>query len=258
MDTAKIAKAAKMLADAWRDKYQIKEFPADLRPANRADAYAIQDEMARLLGYEVIGWKLGMTAPAGLKASNMDGPIPGRMFKVHFAEGPATMKRSDFINPVMEPEFAFRLTADITPREEPYTREFLAAVAVLHLAIEVAGQRFVPPQFDGMMMIADDGGNAAFVAGPQVPGWQNMDLPGIASELYFDGELAAETLTGDARCDPLWVLEWLANDLSARGITLPSGSWVSTGSGTKQMPLGDHKETIASFAGLGKVALTLV
>ncbi len=258
MSTDKIARAAKLLADAWRDKYQIKEFPADLRPADRAEAYAIQDEMANLLGNEVIGWKLGVTAPAGLKGLNMDGPVPGRMFKPTFAETPAVMKRSDFINPVMEPEFAFRLTADIAPRAEPYTQEFLAAIAVLHLAIEVAGQRFVPPQFDGMMMIADDGGNAAFVAGPQIPGWQNLDLKGTRSELYFDGELGAESLAGDDRCEPLWVLEWLANDLSARGITLPAGSWVSTGSGTKPTPLGDHSETIAVFGDLGKVALTLV
>lgn len=258
MGNTKTARAAELMANAWRDKVQIKDFPADLRPATRAEAYAIQDRMAELMGFEVIGWKLGVTSPNGLKTLKMDGPVPGRMFAPFFAQSPATMKKADFIDPFMEPEFALRLTADVTPRKEPYTREFLAAISTLHLAIEVAGVRVAQPQFDGLMMIADDGGNAAFVVGPQIPNWTTMDLRKVASTLEFDGKLGAPTLSGDDRCDPLWVLEWLANDLSARGITLSKGAYVSTGSGTKPTALGAASETVAVFEGLGKVKLTLV
>ncbi len=254
MTTEKCARAAELLAGAWREKRQIKDFPSDLRPADRAEAYAIQDRMADLLGFDVIGWKLGMTSTNALKKTE---PIPGRMFAPFFAQSPATMRKADFIDPMIEPEFAFRLTADVPARAEPYTREYMAAVAVLHMAIEVAGVRVPQPQFDGLMMIADNGGNAAFVAGPMVPNWAKLDLPRIVSRLEFDGERGAESLSGDDRCDPLGILVWLANDLSKRGIGMAKGCWVSTGSGTKPTALGSHAKAVAVFEGVGTVELTL-
>ena len=43
--------------------------------------------------------------------------------------------------------------------------------------------------------------------------------------------MVAEGLTGDARCDPVWVIAELINDLSRRGIGpgLRAGEIVSTG-----------------------------
>jgi 2-keto-4-pentenoate hydratase len=254
MTNDKITRAAELMAAAWREKRHVRDFPADLRPATRAEAYAIQDKMAALLGFEVIGWKLGMTSTNALKKME---PVPGRMFAPFFAQSPATMRKVDFVDPFIEPEFAFRLTADVAPRKEPYTREVMAAIAVLHMAIEVAGVRVPQPQFDGLMMIADDGGNAAFIAGPIVPNWAKIELRKVPSYLEFDGVRAAETLTGDDRCDPLGILVWLANDLSKRGIALLKGSWVSTGSGTKPTALGSHSRAVAVFEGIGKVELTL-
>ena len=261
MSTDKIVSAAKLLADAWKSKEQIADFPADFKPADRAEAYAIQDEMAKLLGYEVAGWKLGVSSPGGLKALNMDGPVPGRMFKRDVKDSPAEWSKADFVGPVMEPEFAFNTKADIVPREAAYTEVELAPLADLYCAIEIAGNRAAmpaPPAFDGMMMIADDGGNAAFVVGPKIENWQDVDIPAVPCTLEFDGALGAESLSGEARCQPIWVLTWLANDLSARGITLPAGSWVSTGSGTKPTPLGDAIETVGVFGELGKVVVKLV
>ena len=62
MTTDTATRAAEMLTTAWRDGSQIAELPGDLHPASRDAAYNIQDEMARLLGWEVVGWKMGMTS----------------------------------------------------------------------------------------------------------------------------------------------------------------------------------------------------
>ena len=77
-----IRRAGRILADTWLADDAV-EFPAELLPSDRDAAYAIQDEMARLLADDaanhVAGWKVGATSPGVQKAEGYDGPIPGRI-----------------------------------------------------------------------------------------------------------------------------------------------------------------------------------
>lgn len=270
MTGTKAIRAAELLAVAWRERRQISGLPADLLPAGRAEAYAIQDELACLLGFDVAGWKIGMASPASLREAGIDEPIPGRLFAQTVAHSPATFSACDFTSPMVESEFAFRLLDPLPVRVEPYSRDEVAAVAALHLAIEIGDFRMasllnafigVSPGPDNpgaiplqpLPWIADNGGGGGFVAGMEVVEWQCLDLQNHPVELRVNGEPAAPGLKGEARCDPLGVLQWTANHLSQRDIGLAAGAFVTTGTATTPKLVTAGTEAVAHFEDLGEV-----
>ena len=272
MTGTKAIRAAELLAGCWRERRQISDLPADLLPAGRTEAYAIQDELARLLGFDVAGWKIGMASPASLRAAGLDEPIPGRLFAQTLAHSPATFAADSFASPMVESEFAFRLLDPLPARAEPYSRDEVAAVAVLHLAIEIGDFRMasllnafigVSPALDStatispqpLPWIADNGGGGGFVAGMEVVEWQRLDLQNHPVELRVNGEPAAPGLNGEARCDPLGVLQWTANHLSQRNIGLAAGAFVTTGTATVPKLVTAGTEAVAHFEDLGEVCV---
>ena len=54
----------------------------DLIPANRAEAYFVQDQMHAKLGLELAGWKVGATSPTMREIDGHEDVIPGRIFSV--------------------------------------------------------------------------------------------------------------------------------------------------------------------------------
>lgn len=256
MTTDTATRAAEMLTTAWRDGSQIAELPGDLHPASRDAAYNIQDEMARLLGWEVVGWKMGMTSAPTQRQFGADAPLPGRLFREVMYEAPATVAAGGLTKPIVEPEFAVRLSADLPPRDAAYTRdEVAAATAAIHLAIEIASYRVAMPEVVPLRIVADNGGSAGCVIGPEVADWRSVDFLTVPVALHIDGALAAPGLTGNARIDPVDVTAWLANDLSARGIGLTAGAYVLTGSATAPTRMDVGSEVVARFEGLGEVRL---
>ncbi len=264
--------AAELLAESWRGRRQISDLPVDLQPVDRAEAYAIQDELARLLGFDAAGWKIGMASPASLRDAGLDEPIPGRLFAQTLARSPATFSASDFVSPMVESEFAFQLLDPLPARAESYRRNEVAAIAVLHLAIEIGDFRIasllnaaigIPPAPDStapipikpLPWIADNGGGGGFVAGMAISDWQGLDLRTHPVELRIDGKLTAPGLKGEARCDPLGVLQWTANHLSQRGIGLAAGAFVTTGTATAPTLVTAGTEAVARFKDLGEVCV---
>src|SRR5204862_2101619 len=85
----KFEQLARDLAEAWRSGGTIPLPRAGEGPATRADAYAIQDRMAELIGVKVAGWKVGATVRAVQVFEGHDGPLPGRVFADRCFDSPA-------------------------------------------------------------------------------------------------------------------------------------------------------------------------
>lgn len=270
MNGIKATQAAKLLSAAWRDHRQISDLPDDLKPETRAEAYAIQDELARLLGFDVSGWKVGMSSPASFRKAGFDEPIPGRLFAPTLTQSPAVFAANTFASPMVETEFAFRLLAPLPARIEPYSRNEVAAVAVLHLAIEIGDFRMTrllnafigtsqadnnqaAPQMEPLPWIADNGGGGGFVVGPEISEWHELDLKNQSVELRINDELAASNLIDDDRCDPLGVLQWTANHLSQRNIGLDADAYITTGTATTPILVSAGIDATARFGDLGEV-----
>lgn len=256
----RIEMAAQTLHSAWTSGQVIPDLPADCKPRTIDEGHEVQSALVETLGYEVGGWKLAASSPAALRATKLSGPNYGRLFLKSILASPAELESVAFHAPDMEPEFAFRLATDLPPRLESYgTEEIAAAVGSAHLAIETANSRYSDHTIVGFPgVIADVAGSGALVVGPEIAEWRDLDLAKVPVSLKFDGEVVAPGFEGEARCDPLDVLIWLANELSRRGIGLNSGETVTTGTSAKPTRAVAGQVVTADFEGLGSVEVRLV
>jgi 2-keto-4-pentenoate hydratase len=158
---------------------------------------------------------------------------------------------------VAEPEFAFRMQADLPPRSSAYSvREVVDAVATLHPAIEIPDSRFSDFVSAGAaQIIADNACAHLFVLGaPTRSDWRALDLveekPVITlREKQFTGH--GKNVLGD----PLIALTWLANELRGLGITLRAGEVVTTGTCHPPLPIQSGDVFAADFGAIGRVSV---
>src|SRR5262245_49439352 len=111
---------AAVLWQNWIQSTRIDELPAHCRPGDRAEAYAIQAELARLSGQAVIGWKIAATSLAGQAHIGVDGPLAGRLLSQRVLEDGANISLAGNLMQVAEAEFAFRFGKSLPKRDVPY------------------------------------------------------------------------------------------------------------------------------------------
>ena len=132
------------------------------------------------------------------------------------------------------------------PRRAPYQAADLAAVSELLAAFDLTQSRYsVAP--DSLAEIADSGNSGGAVIGTPIPEWRDRDLLRVTVELRVDGSAPVATYSGAWRRDPLDVFAWLANSLRRRGIALPAGTVVLTGSLTEPQLVGPGSSAVARF-----------
>ncbi len=258
---AKIERLAVALAEAWRNFTTIALPEAADAPASRAEAYAVQDRLNELLGERVVGWKVGAAIEAVQRLEGHDGPIPGRLFASRLFHAPAAVPGARFAGHKVECEFGFRLTCDLPVRRPRFTVETIAEALTFHPAIELAGSRYVPgtgsrpPRTHDA--IADNGGGGAFVFGPAVREWREIDFDRLPIEPRIDGGAPIRVYQGDLRRNPVTIAAELVNDLAARGVALRMGDYLSTGSLTLPTPIGRGQTFVARFGELAALKVTL-
>jgi 2-keto-4-pentenoate hydratase len=224
-------------------------------------AYAVQRRIASLADLPRGGWKVGVTSIAAQRLLGTETPATAPLFADNCYESPAEVAVFVGQDASVESEFAFRFARDLPPRETAYGRdEVLAAVATVCPSIEVVGCRF-EGGFDDLgaiRLVADMVANTAWVRGPEHPDWQQMDIKGHPVRLFRDGVAVAEGVGANALGDPLKVLEWTANHLSALGDGITAGEVVSTGTCTGVTPVARGETLVADFAALGRVEIRFV
>jgi len=260
LSDAQVAQAADILAGAFRARTTIDGLPAECGPANAAEAVQIQIAMLDRLGVEAAGYKAGFTNPPMLEKAGPDGPMAGVMFRDFTVASGGTLQRADMgPGSLIEAEVSFRMGADLPARDGGYSDdEVIAAVDSAIIGIEFAVPRLNDPLGQPMVHLAADNGAAmGFVAGPDIPDWQSRDLKTLKIELLFDGEVVSEGLPLPARCDERWSLAWIVNHFSARGVGIKAGDYMTTGAAAAPKPLGNAKDVMARFGGVGDVRVTI-
>jgi 2-keto-4-pentenoate hydratase len=259
---AKIETLAAALAEAWRDRTTIPLPAAAHGPASRAEAFAVQDRMAELLGDPVVGWKVGATVKAVQRLEGHDGPIPGRLFASRVFDNPARVPASLFDGYKVECEFAFRFTHDLPLRGRPYAPEEIADRLVFHAGVELAGTRYAqvangrkPNTHDA---IADNGTGGGFVFGSGVTDWHDIPFETLPIVAALDDGEPIQVYTGEYRRDPLVITAETVNDLAERGYFLAAGDYLSTGSLTMPTPIHRGQTLVARFGDLVTLQVTLV
>jgi 2-keto-4-pentenoate hydratase len=213
----------------------IDGLPFGSEPRTLEDAYAIQDRLIQMLGWEIGGWFCACTNPEIQKLLGLSEPYYARLLKRDIKKSPAVLRQADYPPMVVECEFAFLLRKDLPARPHPYTREEVAAtIERVHPAMEVvAGHLKDWQQQDVFAVIADNGTDGALVYGePSVEDWRSVDLPGIEIPLRVNGEEARRGRGSNVLGDPLEAFVWLANALSKAGVGLKAGHIHNTGTAT--------------------------
>lgn len=252
--------AADLLWSHWQQRTHLAHFEPALRPATRADGYAIQAGYERHSAKPLYGWKIAATSIAGQQHIHVDGPLAGRILAERvFASGACVPLKGNQMR-VAEGEFAFRMARDLPPRAAAYSREeVVAAIGSLHPAIEIPDSRFKPFEEAGTaQLIADNACTDYLVVGAAAPDtWRNIDLVKHAVTARVKG--GAEFVGSGANVlgDPLVALTWIANELSGIGVTLKAGEVVTTGTCFKPFAIAEGDEINIDFGVIGSVSVVI-
>lgn len=232
MKDHEIHTAAATLLQNWNQCTRLTELPTQCRPNNRAEAYAIQEELTRLSGQTVFGWKIAATSLMGQAHIGVDGPLAGRLLSQRILQDGAVISLSGNLMRVAEAEFAFRLGRSLPKRDELYSvEEVLDAAESLHPAIEIPDSRYHDfVRVGAPQLIADNACASWFVLGAATPAnWREDDLAQHEVRAYRNGTLVASGSGSNVLGDPRIALTWIANELNTFGDGLLAGQVVTTG-----------------------------
>jgi 2-keto-4-pentenoate hydratase len=257
LDKGQIEAASRTLRDHWRAGTKFAALEPSHRPSDRREAYAIQAALENHSAGSLFGWKIAATSEAGQKHINVDGPMAGRVLSQTVLPDGGTASMTGNEMRVAEPEFAFRMAADLPPRLSPYSvRQVLDAVATLHPAIEIPDSRFADFVSAGAeQIIADNACAHLFVLGaPSTANWRSLDLVEEKPVITLRGRQFighGKNVLGDPRI----ALTWLANELSQLGVTLRTGQIVTTGTCHPPLPIQSGDVFEADFGAIGRVSV---
>jgi 2-keto-4-pentenoate hydratase len=261
VDDATACEACDLL---WRHRQQggrLGELPEGLRPLTRSEGYAIQSHLERRSVHPLWGWKIAATSAAGQRHIGVDGPLAGRLLREMVMPVEAPISLGANAMRVAEPEFVFRMGNDLLPRETPYTEaEVMAAVAALHLGIEVPDSRFSDfVTAGGPQLIADNACAYLFVLGQEVVvNWRDLNLAAHRVACSVVGRFEREGVGANVLGGPLIGLTWLANELSRHGVILRAGQYVTTGTCAVPLEIQPGDTVVADYGLLGRIAARFV
>ncbi len=252
-------RTAAALLERRRSRVRLEPLGPDLAPRTEDEAAAAQRALAQQMGADPPGgFKIGATARRMQAHIGLSGPMGGFMPDAGLYPSGITLKRADFQNPGVECEIAVRLGRDLPPG--PCSPEQArAAVGELFAAIEVVDNRYSDLADLGTpTIIADQVFHAAAVLGEPFPGWQELDLPGLAGRMSIDGTVRDEGVGADLLGDPMRCLAWLAGSaVSAAFGGLLAGQVVLLGSVTPPVWLARAAAVEVAFPPLPEVVLHL-
>jgi 2-keto-4-pentenoate hydratase len=255
--------AAQQLWQHWQAGTTLDTLPQACRPLTREQGYAAQACLPEASGRSVLGWKIAATSTAGQSHINVSGPLAGRILSGQTLTPGAKVPPAGNRMKVAESEMAFVFARDMAARpQKPYAvDEVMQAVASLHPSIEIPNSRFAQFTAAGeAQLLADNACAHQFILGPRAPeGWQQLDLsihPVAARVTHRDGRHWERTGSGAAVLgDPRVALTWLVNELSALGIGLHAGQFVTTGTCMVPLELTEGDRVDVDFGVLGRIGM---
>ena len=247
-----------LAASLWQARLQGQQLQASWYPDSMASAYRVQQQMDRLSGETLAGYKIGATATETMAMLGVDAPFTGPLYPRFYRQHGATVPVHEIHNPRIEPEFAVCLGQSLVrqPGAAALSLDEIAdAVAWVAPAIEFIGIRFHDtPAGRGVCAVADAGSNLDFVIGEPRHDWRSLDLTTSPVALNINGEQVAEGHSGlSITGNPLLMLGWLINESNLAGAPLDAGMVVSCGTCTPPFPVSAGDSVRADYRDLGSL-----
>lgn len=154
-------------------------------------AYAVQDEVMRLKGVPVGGYKVSLTSKQTQDMFDADSPLYGQQVNRRFLPAPANVSLNDLMEPLVEVELAFRATTDLTSND---SLEDLLNKTTVAGALEVPDSRFKDwfPSLGKYNVMSDCTVGGLVVYGKEVPSTKVFkdvaDVATVHAELFLDDQ----------------------------------------------------------------------
>jgi 2-keto-4-pentenoate hydratase len=250
-----VSSLAHELYEAERDRTALPPIGQRHPRLTSRDAYAVQEAYADLrqgAGARLVGRKIGATSEAIQTLFGIDTPDYGHIFADMVVRDGGAILRDDLIQPMVEPELAFRLATEL---KGPGVRraDVLAATDAIVPCLEVIDSRIDDWRITYVDTVADNGSSARCVLGAPIPS-PHGDLAEIVAELRRNERLVGRA-TGEAVLGhPADSVAWLANALGEYGHALEAGGYVLSGSFTTAVRAERGDVFRADFPGAGSVS----
>lgn len=261
LDQAATREAASLLLNCWQAHRTMPMLPQHCRPVSRSDGYAIQGDMLKLSGRRRYGWKIAATSSAGQSHIGVDGPLAGMIHATQVIQEGIAVPIGRSLMKVAELEFAFRMRTTLAPRAEPYrTDEVMAAVDSLHPAIEIPDSRYDDfARAGAAQLIAENACADRFMLGKACPAdWRTLDLSTHPVAITVTGRAPLTGIGSNVLGDPRVALTWIANELSAHGLSLEASEVVTTGTCAIPIAVAPGIQIEADYGVLGRIAARFV
>lgn len=248
-EAASALRAARMLVAARRERRLIERLPLDCRPGDLAAGYAVQAEVAGMLG-AIGGWKIGAADPGGT-------PLHAPIFAQEIHPSGVTLAAKEFTGAIIEAEIAFRLRQDLPVADVAHDAVSVARAVERVPALEIYRSRYREPDAaEEAEQLADCLANGGLIVGVGVGiGVESVMSGGVMPT--WDIDLAVDDTLKQVRAarhpagDPLQLVVWLANHLNRCGGLLSAGQVVTTGA-LLLAPIG--RSVRGECQGLGSVS----
>lgn len=250
LDAEQIAAAVRLLADARSPGEPLGTPPADLTPADAAEAWAIHQAAVAAHG-PVVGWKTGAPTPDAE-------PMRGEIAAATLFSSPARIPARTFRLWAVEAEIAVTFGRDLAEGAPFAAEDILAAVDTWHAAIEILDTAFA--DFNGapaLWKLADRMNHGALVIGNGVRQAPAASLGELPVRLIIDGETVQAHAGGNTAGDPMRLLVALADRLAGTARPIRSGDVVTTGSTTPFLQVRAGQRVRVEFDGLEPAELVV-
>ncbi|MEZ5649439.1 MAG: fumarylacetoacetate hydrolase family protein [Burkholderiaceae bacterium] len=228
--------------------------PDQLRGLLSMDAaYAVQlGVLTRFeeLGDRLVGWKVGLTAKAIQEQLGFHEPVFGFLTRNARHESGVELDFGNLKAPGFENELCLTIGETLTGPDVTFDQA-MAAISEVSPAFEIIEKRSRPP-LDMPLAMADNGQQKGFVVGEGVQ-FTGMDLAKVSVDVFVNGTKQETAIGAEVLGTPVESVVWLANKLSQFERSLEAGSFVMSGSFTKQYDLSRGDRIEADFAGIGRV-----
>jgi len=250
-------KVARYVLGEHERRADYRNLPAEIAPANIAQAYAVQLALVRLLAPRkgrVAGLKIATTTKIMQQLMGIDHPCGGTIFEKTVHASPAELRLSDYQHVVIECELAVRLARDLPAAGAPYAAQSVVpAVGAAMPAFELIEDRNADyKQTSAFSIIADNCWNAGIVLGAPVAYDPARSLAGVPGRLTINNSRTHEGRTED----PLDTLAWIANLAAGQDRPLAAGMVVITGSVIPTLPIAPGDRFVFALDGLGSTEVS--
>lgn len=265
MDQTTIHRIAMERFKAWKNRERFTQLLGEDKPADMAEAYAIQSELYNIMRAhdrftEFGGHKVALTSPAIQEMCGVSEPAYGAVFKEFIYDDNHSIDMQDFIRFGIEFEVCIEVGTDVPTRDTPYTKDTIEEfIGSAMPAFELIDDRDADyAHLDAASILTDRCWCHGIVLGERTTNLGSLDIGNLATRVLVNGQSNDHGNTRDALGHPLNSVAFVANHLAQYGKQLMAGELIMTGSALKTQFPKSGDSISYQIAGLGDVSVRVM